>query len=647
MAQETLLLTTSDNHVIAVSLDYGNIAEKSRKMRLYEQLCENITYNDFFKKYNDFVSVGVCSGSLERDFFTHIDGKNTDFLEREINHFDFVKNPQNYQNNIQTNNNCPSNIALKPNTIHFDNSIDDAEIPELIKNLGFTMNPVDDDYDVYFNADSQKYEALNFNPRLASVNVKDKLVKFVRNHFTFQPAEYATLTRLISAFENSRRANPGLDIRQFINTISNAKEKSLFTFYAEERRTRETRMLLLKHELVHIKNKVLMSGFELKKNSKRLSVQDYYRLGVEDERSAYLSQIVNAVNLYLKKGNPKDFSMFDAEANELVSAMQRMPENARFSYVQNPKTLLDASFRSFDCHHRKHYDSGQFVRNMKLQADKIPLSAEADNDRSDFFKQRSLLYRFNLYNPQTKKYEAKNFTPYIDNSQEVAINNDNIVNIINPCQQILARRLAEFNRDKSRGLINPDLVEDAKSLMRDNLHKSRLVSNINGIEISDLAEDRTPNAATPPAKPRNPAVWSRDIEAYWSKFDGYKEIANNEDEYSFAIKEAKIRYTAKDKVQMGKDAQYDAYVKLLQEPTNKNRPVMFKDTLSKEQALKLYVACVKTNRKMLGAVPTDFKELSKLKDIPVADLQKCQQAIGQNGGQNSALQKIQQGRRGR
>ena len=181
------------------------------------------------------------------------------------------------------------------------------------------------------------------------------------------------------------------------------------------------------------------------------------------------------------------------------------------------------------------------------------------------------------------------------------------------------------------------------------MKKSKLVTKVNGMEISELAEERTPapNAPAPQPKPRQPTEWSKDIEAYWKKFDGYKELANNEDEYSFSIKESKIRYTAKDKVQMGKDAQYDVYVKLLQEPTNKNRPVMFKNSLTKEQALKLYIACVKTNRKMLGAVPTDFKGLAKLKDIPAADMQKCQQTIGQSAVQNSAVQSVRQTRGGR
>ena len=276
---------------------------------------------------------------------------------------------------------------------------------------------------------------------------------------------------------------------------------------------------------------------------------------------------------------------------------------------------------------------------MKLEMQRIPMSAEYDTNREEFFKRRSLYYRYELYNPQSGNYEYKNFTPFINSSREVYLSQDNITNIIEPCRQIVTRRLAEFNRDKSRGEINPMLVEEAKALMRDNLHKSRLINNINGIEVSDLADDNRQPVSQPAQQPRNPTVWSRGLEAYWSKFEGYKEIANTEREYSFSIKEGTIKYTEQSKVQVSKDAQYDAYVKLLQEPSNKSKPIIFKDTLTEEQALKLYVACVNSNRIMKGAVPRDLKKLSSLRDIPAADLQRCVQAIGQNENKKAPVQK--------
>lgn len=638
MSKETMLLATADNHVIAVELEYYNNAEKSRKMRLYEHYCENLNYHDFYQMFNNFARSNSYGSALEKEVFLQVDSQNTDFLNREITGYDFVKSPQLYENNVIANN-YPSNIAAKANTVHFDNHVDDDDIPQLIKNLGYKIEPEDNVYDVRYNAAIQQYETVGLKRRRASVNVSKKRVKLIRNHFTFQPAEYALLQRLLSDWNNQRHTNPNLTIGKFCKTISDAKERSLFTVYAMEQTNVNHRILLLRHELTHVKNSALQAGFGLKKGAKRLSVEDYYRLQVEDERSSYLSQVVNAANIYLKNGNPQDFTMFDGESGSLVAALKKMPESSRFSYVSNPENLIDTAFKSFAKNHRNEYDSLQFVNNMKLEMQRIPMSAEYDANREEFFKRRSLYYRYQLYNPQSGNYEYKNFTPFINSSREVYLSQDNITNIIEPCRQIVTRRLAEFNRDKSRGEIKPMLVEEAKALMRDNLHKSRLINNINGIEVSDLADDNRQPVSQPAQQPRNPTVWSRGLEAYWSKFEGYKEIANTEREYSFSIKEGTIKYTEQSKVQVSKDAQYDAYVKLLQEPSNKSKPIIFKDTLTEEQALKLYVACVNSNRIMKGAVPRDLKKLSSLRDIPAADLQRCVQAIGQNENKKAPVQK--------
>ena len=98
---------------------------------------------------------------------------------------------------------------------------------------------------------------------------------------------------------------------------------------------------------------------------------------------------------------------------------------------------------------------------------------------------------------------------------------------------------------------------------------------------------------------------------------------------------------------LNKDAEYNAYIKLLQEPSNKNKPIIFKDTLTKEQALKLYVACVVNKRQMKGNLPTDFTLLKNMKDIPAADLQKCLNVRQPNNSANSqhnCLQRINHGR---
>lgn len=629
MATEKLLVATADNHIVVLDVEYQNEAEKKRKKLQYQRFCESVSFTDFMNRYNSYASSGTAS-SFEKELFNQLDSDNTTFLEVEISHSNLDKRINNYKNELNTNN-YPAHIANQPNVLHFDNSIPDTEIPSLIKNLGFNIEAQDDVYDIVFDAAENEYKIKDFKLRRATVYNKERKINFVRNHFRFPPQEFVTINKLIDSWNKTHKKWPFLSIHHFVSKITNPKERSLFKIYAGEYSIVSHRVLSLKHELTHIKNEALLAGVGLKKSAKRLSVEDYYRLHVEDERSAYLSQVINAANMYVQKGNPNDTSMFDAESRKLVKTLLALPEDKRFDLVRKPDVLLETAFNAFEQNHRKNYDAKQFKKNMDLEMQRVPLSVPLDNDRSEYFLYRSLLYRFRLYNPQTKAFEETNFTPYITSAQEVYINEDNRKNIIEPCEQKLTRRLAEYNRDVTSGKIDADLVPVAKSIMRDNLHKPQFINKINGMDISLLAEEKAlPNENTNNSTNSQPAEWSKNLKQYWSKVEGYNELSNNQNEYSFAINNSKVRYTDKDKVELSRDADYDVYVKLLKEPSNKNKPVIFKDTLTKEQALKLYVACVNNNRQMKGALPKDLSQLKTLRGIPAEDLKKCQQSIGQN-----------------
>ncbi len=635
MSSETLLVTTADNCVIAINLEYNSETEKRRKALMFQQYCENILYSDFFNRYNNFVSSGISSNSLEKDFFIEVDGQNTDFLAQEIRYGNIKKSRKDYSNDLDKNV-LPPSIENAPNTIHFDNVIPNSEVPLLIQNLGYKIVAKDDVYPVVYNEKKQKYEVKNFKLRRASVYTANKKIEFVRNHFSFSPEDYNTLKRLIIIANREVQRNLR---RPLERVFPDPKERSLYSVYMEEKKNVMHRFLTLNHELVHIKNEVLSSGLNLKKSAKMLSVEDYYRLQVEDERSAYLSQTINAVNAYLKNGDPTDFSSFDNESMELVVEITSIPKDKRFEYVQNPENLIRCSFEHFEKYHRKDYDKGQFRKNMLIDMKKVPLSLKKDTDRKEFLLNRSLFYRFRLYNPQTKSFEEKNLSSYIKPEYEVKIDNNVRKEIIVPCSQKLSSRMAEYQAKVKSGDINPELVQKAKAMMRANMHKPQFIQKIDGFELSLLVDDKLTGDTVKPSQypeqtTEKPAVWSKNLKKYWTQFDGYQKLTDNENEYMFSIKNSKVKYTAQNKVQLSNDAEYEMYVRLLNEPSNKNKPIVFKDTLTKEQALKLYVACVVYKRKMKGNLPKDFSTIKKLKDIPTADMQKTLDTVRQNNSIN-------------
>lgn len=629
MASETLLVATRDNHVIALTLDYANAAEKARKTLALRRFYESKSYNEFFNMYNDFCQDDSRFSATEQECLDAVDGNNTNFLERELVHYDFSKQPQNFVNELEQNN-FPPAIAQKPDTVHFDHRIPSVHIPQLFKNLGFSINAEDLEYNVVYDSLQNKYEIVNFQTRRATVFSSTRKINWVRNHFTFPPAAYQRLQTLLRQYEAERQANPALDIINFRDNIADSKDRSLFNIYATEYVHVRHRELTLRHELQHLKSNILEIGASLKEGAKRLSVEDVYRLQVEDERSSYLTQIVEAVNKYMKQGNPSDFSMFDGEGSSFSYELAALPPNQRFAYASDIKNLLKNAFAVFAQEHRASYDRGQFVRNMTSLVDKLPLSAAEDANREEFRKIRSLYYRMQLYNPATGRMEEKNFASEIAPDMEVQITQDNYDNIINPAQASLRRRLAEYNRSLTRGEINPRLVEEAKRLMRDTARTPRFINQVDDLEISDLFQDAPQQPQTPqqPQIPNDRADWSDELQQYWQQQQGYQELAKNNLEYAFKVKEDTVRYTAVNKVQLNSDAQYETYRKLLNEPKNKNKPVKFKENLTEEQALKLYVACVVAGRRMTGAVPQDLSGINRLRDIPAADMQQFRQRTG-------------------
>ena len=112
------------------------------------------------------------------------------------------------------------------------------------------------------------------------------------------------------------------------------------------------------------------------------------------------------------------------------------------------------------------------------------------------------------------------------------------------------------------------------------------------------------------------------MQKYWSGFEGYKETAKNNEEYSFKIKNQAVKYTSPNNVKMGKTCHYEMYKRLIEEPSNAKATIRFENTLSEDQALMLYVACVNAGRKMRGNIPTDLSKIDSMITIPQAERDK-------------------------
>jgi len=621
MAVETLLVCSKDGNVVPLNVVYGNEAEKIRKKRMFSTYFRQKTLNNITDLYNQYFRNSVAFNNIEAECLKSLDCDNTAFLSQELNGpISFVKQPENYYNGASVNS-FPLHIAQKNNILHFDYRISDADVPALIKNLGYAIKPDDRECAVSYNPQKGIYEVPKRNLTCARVNAEKRTITWFRDHLTFPPEDYRELKNMIALFKAEQLNNPNLRPDDFTLGIADARKRSLWQFYVYESYNVKTGKLKLLHEMKHVKNAILGSGLRLKGSFRRPSVEDYYRLQVEDERSAYLSQVINAVNDYQKKGKPEDFSMFDGESNLLVEKLKSIPSQNRLAYVADLSHIVKYAFKSFAVNHEhaQNYVT-QFAKNLEYYIDNAPLSVDADADRSEFKKIRRLFYHFEVYNPQTKKTEYANLSSYITPDYEITIAPEIFSNVIELKKFSLQKRLQEYRQKVASGEINPELVSQAKAVKRDKLSESQFVNEIDTLSIANFPDNNY--SETNPELSETAPEWSREIRKYWQQFDGYREIANTKKEYTFNLKNGTVSYTAKNKANVSANAEYDVYKKLVAEPVNKNLRVRFKDTLTEEQALKLYVACVISGRKMSGNIPADLHKIQQLNDIPSADLKK-------------------------
>ena len=621
--RETVLFATKDNRPIAVNIEYNSPADKSQKVFQCKSYFDAHSYSEY---ENDYRACSAPGGSIYQAVMQQVDKENSDFLNQELTGYSYMKQRGNYVNNLQANNNYPASLApLFPDV---DYRFLDNEVPEEIRNLGFQLEPKDDEYEIIFNSSSGLYEVPHFSTYRAWVTVNSRSVKLVRNHFKMAPDIKRNLDIMIAAYQRKKQTDPSLTPIAFAATIGDAKDRSLFAIYANEHKFAGKRKYFLAHEFKHIKNKMFYDALYLDRGTKRPTVEDLYRLCVEDERSAYLSQVINSVNKYLINGNYDDFSMFDGESEWLQQKLQTMPTAQRKAYVTDLPKLVKGELKAFARSHQKKYDNDQFGAQLLNAIDKAPMSVEEDTARELFLRIRKQFYKFAVYNPDTGLMEQKSLADYIDSAHEVEISTQKQQDIIATGQQKLQDRQQEYNDKLRNGHINPSLVEPAKKMLRDNIHQPRFIGTDNlNIECLDRNSQRqVPQGPNGPNLPHHPnADWSLNLQQYWRLQDGYREEARTNDEYRFKIYNDEIVYTDKSTLSVSTDSAYATYVKILKEPSNRNNVINFLPSLSRSDALKLYVACVAQGHEMKGNVPTDLRGLENLQGIPAADVQRARQ----------------------
>ena len=618
MSMQKVMFHTKDNKIIVADIDFEGYDDTRKRLELQriQHYFEQYSYNDIASHYNNRNNMP----DADKKILSLRDGANTTFVNSYSKGFDYVKNRAAYQNNVGASN-FPSH-AQKPNTLHFDYSISDSVVPEFIKNLGFTIEP--EEVMTNINVDDPDFEE-KFNKQKARMDVSSshKRVRIFRNHYTFPPADYVRLKKLINSY-NALSPKPDMD--EYLSSLANIRDQKLFYVYSSEIEYLKNIETMLQHEFHHVKNRMVFNGMMNKPDVKRLTAENIYRLEVENERTAYLSETIECINRYLKGGNLSDYSAFDNFCADLPEKIKNMTDSQKVAYLTDMDKVVNYALERFADKKRDWYDEHQFKSTTESSLLSQPMDVPEDLNGEQYRLMRSAYYSIAVYNPATGKTETRNLSKYIAPENDVQINSEQRRKIIWPAKRKLQDKLDAFHKDsQGKDLI---LLDEARAFYRHQMRTPRIIAEAQTINVADLVDGKAqPDDHNPAPTPPTPvaddkAGWSDELQKYWSKFEGYKQINKNNNEYSFAIKNQDVCYTAENKVNLSQNCKYEMYDRLVKEPSGAKRAILFKDTLSEEQALMLYVACVNNGRKMRGVLPKDLSLVETMEAIPQAERDK-------------------------
>ncbi|MBR1756884.1 MAG: hypothetical protein IJ738_04910 [Alphaproteobacteria bacterium] len=598
---ESIMFRTKDDHIVIMN----NVRDDAHKIRL-KTLISGQNYLDVLN-------------SVDPNIARDLDLKNTQFIDKYVHRLDYKKRKDEF-NNIFENpaeNSRRYNSCSAPFLPHLDYDIKTKDIPLDIQALGFSVIPVDNQYEV----DDDGKVIGEFSDTRASARAGTREICVIRNHFKMSPENETLMNDLINRFE--KQTEPAIN---FESTLS-GKEKNLFFIYRQELENVQKQKLILHHEFKHVKNEMFFNTVYLNRANYRLSGSDTYRIAVEDERSAFLSLTVNSVNEYLKNGDWDNFDAFHFNDKKLVDTLKAMPASERKTYLMNPKNYIDVSLEFFTKEKQANYDKTQFGGVIKDKVNQTaPNLPEDSGDLSPTFKQiRKQYYHFAVYNPDSGKYEQKYLDEFIDDAHEVVPN----AALAQEAKDVYATRKAEYEADVKSGA-NPNIIDDARKFIRFQNKKTAAVTPDNtyveSLDADWIARHGIANDS---------ASWSNFLQKYFMRQEGYIELAKNNEEYTFKLGPDVVRYTNTKNVAIGKDSSFDTYMKVVNAPTTRGSAINFRPNLSEEQKLMLFAACVASGRKMKGSIPTDLSGLDRLPGIDAATMAKIKRTLGRTAGSGS------------
>lgn len=278
--------------------------------------------------------------------------------------------------------------------------------------------------------------------------------------------------RLKAVINKLSRAKTYQEREGLLDSLSD-QDYALYDFYDYRALLDQAAGQTLAHELKHIKNNLLLQNRPYKKDYAAPNTTDFYLLGVEDERSAYLESLFFVIRKYLKSGNYADKSCFEADFFWLAESLENKSESEIKSMLYPAARIMNTALAHWNDEFLKTYTS-QFKENLLLDVQSNPLALK-DTAHKEYELERRLMYVFRIYNPYTKKEEVVHLADEI--TTPVVLTAEAKHDIIIPAQKERQHYHAVFKRELEKQTISEELLTTAMTLA-DRRYKKSITQQI-------------------------------------------------------------------------------------------------------------------------------------------------------------------------
>lgn len=285
-------------------------------------------------------------------------------------------------------------------------SVKSEEIPLLLKKAGLKIQrkqliayiaPYDNPKTPYVlvKKDGTPFESGDKpNNRANNVNIEiyDDVLALRKEEYD----RYVQAEKLISSGKYNEVSKHDLYLWALTDTFIKKREKQDVVF----------------HEMRHAQNSLSLFDYLFDNPDCKLSAADIFKREQDDELSAKIAEVIEAINAYNTSENKNDLSVFESSYLLQQLLHDKSIEERKRLLSDIPSIIHEVCiywYKNFFIAYRP-----QFIDNLSIKLNQLPLKhLEYESDGTAYNDMRILMFTYNIYDTKTGKYVNTDLSKYV------------------------------------------------------------------------------------------------------------------------------------------------------------------------------------------------------------------------------------------